>query len=121
MAALSYNKEAEIIQVLSLSRYQVDLLKIDNPYFEGKVSRIYPSELQVNKANASNTEAPFLDLNLSISNGFLSFKIYHKRDDFDFDIAICFFFFLFFFSTGTFPVLPVTVFTFLNLLDCLSM
>ena len=118
MAALSYNKEAEIIQVLSLSRYQVDLLKIDNPYFEGIVSRIYPPEIQVNKANASNTEAPFLDLNLSISNGFLSFKIYHKRDDFDFDIAI---FFSVFFSTGTFPVLPVTVFTFLNLLDCLSM
>ena len=29
----------------------------------------------------------FLDLHLSISNGFVSSKIYDKRDDFDFDIV----------------------------------
>ena len=34
-----------------------------------------------------NTEAPFLDLHLSISNDFVSSKIYDKRDDFDFDIV----------------------------------
>ena len=34
-----------------------------------------------------DTEAPFLDLHLSISNGFFSSKIYDKRDDFDFDIV----------------------------------
>ena len=51
------------------------------------VSRIYPPELQLNKANTSDTEAPFLDLHLSISNGFVSSKIYDKRDDFDFDIV----------------------------------
>ena len=39
----------------------------------------------LNKANTSATEAPFLDLHLSISNGFISSKIYGKRDDFDFD------------------------------------
>ena len=33
------------------------------------------------------TQAPFLDLHLSISNGFVSSKIYDKRDDFDFDIV----------------------------------
>ena len=49
------------------------------------VSRIYPPELQLNKANASDTEAPFLDLHLSISNRFVSSKIYDKHDDFDFD------------------------------------
>ena len=64
-----------------------DLLNIDNPYFEGMVNRIYPPELQLNKANNSDTEAPFLDLHLSISNGFVSSKIYDKRDDFDFDIV----------------------------------
>ena len=48
---------------------------------------IYPSELQLNKANTSDTEAPFLHLHLSISNGFVSSKIYDKRDDFDFDIV----------------------------------
>ena len=63
MASLSYNKEAEIIQAFnSTSRYLDDLLNIDNPYFEGKVDRIYPPELQLNKANAPDTEAPFLDL-----------------------------------------------------------
>ena len=61
---------------------------IDNPYFEGMVNRIYPPELQLNKANTSDTEAPFLDLHLSISNGFISSKISDKRDDFDFDIDI---------------------------------
>ena len=35
----------------------------------------------------SDTEAPVLDLHLSISNGFVSSKIYDKRDDFDFDIV----------------------------------
>ena len=60
---------------------------IDNPYFEGMVSRFYPPELQLNKAHTSDTENPFLDLHLSISNGFVSFKIYDKGDDFDFDIV----------------------------------
>ena len=42
-------------------------------YFEGMVNQIYPHELQLNKANASDTEArALLDLHLSISNGFVS-------------------------------------------------
>ena len=40
-----------------------------------------------NKANASDTEAAFLDLHLSISNDIVSTKIYDKRDDFDFEIV----------------------------------
>ena len=88
MTSLSDVKQAEIIEAFkSTSRYLDDLLNIDNPYFEGMVNRIYPHELQLNKANTSDTEAPFLDLHLSISNGFVSSKIYDKRDDFDFDIV----------------------------------
>ena len=88
MTSLSGVKQAEIIEAFkSISRYLDDLLNIDNPYFEGMVNRIYPPELQSNKANTSDTEAPFLDLHLSISNGFVSSKIYDKRDDFDFDIV----------------------------------
>ena len=41
----------------------------------------------MNKANTTDTEAPFFDLHLSIANGFVSAKIYDKRDDFDFDIV----------------------------------
>ena len=62
-------------------------LNIDNPYFEGMGNQIYPPELQLKKANISDTEAPFLDLHLSVANGFVSSKIYDKRDDFDFDIV----------------------------------
>ena len=50
-------------------------------------NQIYPPELQLNKANTSDTEALFLDLNLSISNGFVLSNIEDKRDDFDFDIV----------------------------------
>ena len=66
------------------------------------VGRIYPPELQVNKVNASDTEAPFLDLHLSISNGFVSSKIY-KRDDFDFDRVNFLFYIFFFFGRGRSP------------------
>ena len=51
------------------------------------VDRICPAKLQLNKANSSDTEAQFLDLNLSISNGTVSTKIYDKRYDFDVDIV----------------------------------
>ena len=75
------------------------------------VNLIYPPELQLNKANTSDTEAPFFDLHLSVSS-----KIYDKRDDFDFDIVN------FPFLDG--DVLRSTGFTFLNLfglLECLVM
>ena len=51
------------------------------------VGQKYPTELQLNKANSSDTKAPFLDLNLSITNGIVSSKIYDKRDDFNFEIV----------------------------------
>ena len=51
------------------------------------VGKIYPTELQLNKANSSDTEAPFLDLNLSITNGIVSSNIYDKQDDFNFEIV----------------------------------
>ena len=40
-------------------------------------------ELQLHKANSSDTEPPFLDLKQSISNGIVSTKICDKLDDFD--------------------------------------
>ena len=64
-----------------------DILNINNVYFDSIVSQIYPSELQLNIANTSDTEAAFLDLHLSISNDIVSTKIYDKRDDFNFDIV----------------------------------
>ena len=88
MKNLSSNNQADVIKTFKLtSRYLDDFLNIDNTYFEGMVTQIYPPELQLNKANTSDTEALFLDLHLSISNGFVSSKIYDKRDGFDFDIV----------------------------------
>ena len=52
MTSLSDVKQAEIIEAFkSTYRYLDDLLNIDNPYFEGMVSSIYPLELQLNKTN----------------------------------------------------------------------
>ena len=67
--SLNHDNQADVIEAFnSTSRYLDDLLNIDNPYFEGMVNQIYPSELQLNKANISDTEAPFLDLHLSVAN-----------------------------------------------------
>ena len=86
MKSLSLENQADIIEAFnSTPRYLDDLLNIDNIYFDQMVDRIYPTELQLNRANSSDTEAPFSDLNLCISNGTVSTKIYDKRDDFDFD------------------------------------
>ena len=71
----------------STSRYLDDLPNIDNIHFEHIFHIIYPAEIQLRKANASETEAAFLDLNLSIHNDIVSTKIYDKRDDFNFDIV----------------------------------
>ena len=54
-----------------------------DPYFEGMIKQIYPPELQLNKADTTDTEAPFLDLHLSIANGSVSSKICDKRNGFD--------------------------------------
>ena len=51
------------------------------------LTSIYPTELQLNEANSLDTEAPFLDLNMSITNGIVSSKLYDKRDDFNFEIV----------------------------------
>ena len=89
MKHLSSDNQTDVIKAFNLtSRYLDDLLNIGNPYFEGMVNQIYPPELQLNKAYTSDTEAPFSDLHLSISNGIVSSKIYDKRDDFGFDIHV---------------------------------
>ena len=95
--------------------YLDDLLNIDNHYFEQIEDQIYPTELQLYQADSFDTEAPFLDLDLSITNGIVSSKIYDKRDDFNF-------------RNGKFPIfmemfhapLPM-VYIFRNLFVCESM
>ena len=60
MKSLSRENQADIIDSFNLtSRYLDDLLNIDNIYFDQMVDRIYHTELQLNRANSSDTEAPF--------------------------------------------------------------
>ena len=79
MMALPDYKQADIIDAFyTTSSYLDDILNIDNVYFDTMISQIYPSELQLNKANTSSTESAFLDLHLSISNNIVSTIIYDK-------------------------------------------
>ena len=60
MKSLSRENQADIIEAFnSTSRYLDNLLNIDNIYFDQMVDRIYPTELQLNRANSSDTEARF--------------------------------------------------------------
>ena len=82
--SLSEDNQSGVIEAFnSTSRYLDDLLNIDNNFFDSMVNHIYPSELHLNKANVSDVEASFLDLHLSISDGFVNINIYDKRDDSD--------------------------------------
>ena len=84
MMSISDDKKASIIHALNTtSRYLDDISNINNIYFDNMVSQIYPAELQLIKANTSDTEASYLDLQLFISNDSVSTKIY----DFDFKIV----------------------------------
>ena len=84
LLSLSEDTQPDVIEAFSsCSRYLDDIQIINNNIFDSMVNRIYPSELQLNKANVTDTEASFLDLHLSISDGFVKTKIYDKRDDFD--------------------------------------
>ena len=109
MDSLNHDNQADVIGTFN-SRYLDDLLNIDNPYFEDMVKQIYPPELQLNNANNTYTEAPFLDLHLSVANGFVSSKIYDKRNDFDFVIV----------NFPSFLAVLLLAYTFRNLLGLLE-
>ena len=88
MLSLKPDSQAEVINAFNkTSRYLDDIFNIDNPFFDGLISKIYPTEFKLNKANVSDTSASFLDLDLSIQTGVISSKIYNKSDDFNFNIV----------------------------------
>ena len=77
MLSLAKNNDAQKVNAFNkTSRYLDDVLNVDNPYFPGLYKSIYPSQLQLNLASNSDTEAPFLDLNISIVRGIILAKIY---------------------------------------------
>ena len=69
------------------SRYIDDIFTIDNPEFEKYIPDVYPAELQLNKANTSDKETSFLDLNIKIIGSVIHTSVYDKRDNFGFPIV----------------------------------
>ena len=60
MMSLSDDNQADVIDAFNnTSRYLDDILNINNVYFDNMVNQIYPSELQLNKANTCDTEPHF--------------------------------------------------------------
>ena len=60
MLLLNYIESFNVIDAFNTtSRYLDDILNINNVYFDNIVGQIYPSELQLSKANTSDTEAAF--------------------------------------------------------------
>ena len=63
------------------SRYLDDIFTISNPEFEKHIPDIYPTELQLNKANTSDKENYFLYLNSKVIGSDVHTSVYDKRND----------------------------------------
>ena len=48
---------------------------------------LYPAELQLNKANTSDKQTSFFDLNLKVIGSDIHSTVYDKRDDFGFPVV----------------------------------
>ena len=60
MLSLSEDNQSYVIEAFnSTSRYLDDLQNIDKNFFDSMVNRIYPSELQLNKANVPDNKPHF--------------------------------------------------------------
>ena len=88
--------------------------EFDNLEFEKCIPDIYPAEIQLNKANTSNKETSFYDLNIKGIVSDMHTSVYDKRDDFRFPIVN------FPWFSGDVSRLPLTVFTFRSWLDLLG-
>ena len=88
MSDLQKSKRFDLIDMFNdTSRYLDDIFTIDNPEFDKHISDIYPAELQMNKANTSDKETSFLDLNIKVIGSDIHTSVYDKRDDFGFPIV----------------------------------
>ena len=81
MSNLYKSRQYDLIDLFNdNSQYLDDVSKIDKPEFEKRVPDIYPTELQLNKANASYKETSFLDLNIKVVYSDVHTRVYDKRD-----------------------------------------
>ena len=88
MSNLQKSKRFDLIDKFNdTSRYLDDIFTIDNPEFVEHISDIYPRELQLKKANSSDKEISFLDLNIKVVVSGIHTSVYDQRDDFRFPIV----------------------------------
>ena len=88
MSDLHKSKRHDLIDMFNdTSRYLDDIFTIDNPEFEKYIPEIYPAELRLNKANTSDKETSFLDLDIKVIGSEIHTSVYDKRDDFGFPIV----------------------------------
>ena len=81
MLSLSDDNQSEVIEAFnSTSRYLDDLLNIDNNFFDSIVNHIFLSKLQLNKTRVPDTDASFLGLRLSVSDGFVKTNNFGKME-----------------------------------------
>ena len=81
MVSVSDNNQAYYIDAFTCTAiYLDDLFNIDNPYLELMVGQVYTTELQLNKANAFDTEDPFSGLDLSVTKDIVSSQICYKGE-----------------------------------------
>ena len=88
MSDLQKSKRFDLIDMFNdTSRYLDDIFTIDNPEFEKHIPDIYQAELHLNKANTSDKETSFLDININVIGIDIHTSVYDKRDDFGFPIV----------------------------------
>ena len=66
------------------SRYLDNIFTIDNPDFEKHIPDTCPTELQLNKANTTDKEISFIDLNIKVIGSDVHTSFYDKRNAFGF-------------------------------------
>ena len=88
MSNLHKSKQYDLVDMFyDTPRYLDDIFTIDNPEFEKHIPDMYPTDLQLNKANTSDKETSFLDLNIKGIGSDVHTSVYDKRDDFGFPIV----------------------------------
>ena len=87
MSDLQMSKRIDLRDMFNhTSRYLDDIFTIDNFEFEKLISDVYPAELHLSKANTSDKESSFLDLDIKVIGSGIHTSVYDKRDDFGFPI-----------------------------------
>ena len=70
---------SDVYTITSSTIHLDDIFTIDNPAFAEHISDIYPRELQLNKANTSDKETSFLDLNIKVFGNNIHTSVYDKQ------------------------------------------